>query len=85
MPIYDYRCRACGQRFEAIVRPQDGPPVCPTCGSAEIVRQASSFAVATAEKRRAIADRQVRKAAEDHRRGQAERDRDADRHRLEEH
>jgi len=30
MPIYDFRCRACGAQFELLVR---GPaqPVCPEC------------------------------------------------------
>ena len=33
MPVYEYRCRACGASIEE-VRPIDAPPPgpCPTCG-----------------------------------------------------
>ncbi|HEX5806237.1 MAG TPA: zinc ribbon domain-containing protein [Macromonas sp.] len=33
MPIHDYRCRACGAEFEALVRASSPPPVCPHCGA----------------------------------------------------
>jgi putative FmdB family regulatory protein len=41
MPLYDFRCQACGAGFEALVRPP-APPVCPSCGSAELERLVSS-------------------------------------------
>ena len=33
MPLYEYRCRACGHRLELIQRMGEGPPgPCPECG-----------------------------------------------------
>jgi putative FmdB family regulatory protein len=56
MPIYDFHCRACGHEFEALVRPQDQEPTkCPSCGSVDLERQLSTFAVSTAEKTQAAA------------------------------
>ena len=45
MPIYEYECRACSHRFEAIVRPNDPPPACPSCQSVDLERLISLFAV----------------------------------------
>jgi putative FmdB family regulatory protein len=45
MPIYEYRCGACGQRFEELVSASNEDVLpCPSCGSAETVRLYSSFA-----------------------------------------
>ncbi len=44
MPIYEYRCRACGAAFEALVRPPT-PPACPSCQSEDLERLSSLFAV----------------------------------------
>ena len=44
MPIYEYECRDCHHRFEAIVRVNDSP-VCPSCESANLERLISMFAV----------------------------------------
>ena len=44
MPLYDFRCRACGAEFEALVRPP-AAPVCPTCASTDLERLLSGFAV----------------------------------------
>ena len=44
MPIYEYECRACGNRFEAIVRMNDSP-ACPSCKSEDLERLISMFAV----------------------------------------
>lgn len=46
MPIYEYECRGCGNRFEKIVRGA-AAPACPTCNSVELERLLSTFAVAT--------------------------------------
>lgn len=40
MPIYDYRCSACGQAFERLVRGST-PPECPHCNSTALERQVS--------------------------------------------
>lgn len=36
MPIFDFSCRACAHKFEALVRKT--APVCPTCQSADLER-----------------------------------------------
>ncbi len=37
MPIYEYRCGHCGERFEKLVRSDDKEPVrCPHCESSEV-------------------------------------------------
>lgn len=42
MPLYEYRCEGCGNKFEKLVR--GGAAVaCPTCGSAELEQQYSTF------------------------------------------
>lgn len=43
MPLYDFRCRACEERFEAQV-PYGQAPACPACASADTERQLSAFA-----------------------------------------
>jgi putative FmdB family regulatory protein len=45
MPIYEYQCRECSHRFEAIVRVNDPAPACPSCQSANPERLISLFAV----------------------------------------
>jgi putative FmdB family regulatory protein len=40
MPIYDFRCSACGAAFEALVR-GDALPACKSCASEEVQRQVS--------------------------------------------
>jgi putative FmdB family regulatory protein len=64
MPIYDFRCKSCGNEFEALSRPQDPPVVCPSCRSTELEKLLSGFAVSSAESRAANAldsrKRQVR-------------------------
>ena len=39
MPVYEYRCRACGHLFEE-VQPMGGPPpdACPDCGGTDLKR-----------------------------------------------
>lgn len=34
MPLYEFRCRRCGVRFEALTAPTETPP-CANCGAAE--------------------------------------------------
>jgi putative FmdB family regulatory protein len=47
MPIYEYECRDCKHRFEAIVRLSEASacPPCPACQSASVERLISLFAV----------------------------------------
>lgn len=50
MPIYEYRCRRCGERLEALRRMGQGPEglACPKCGGDSLEREASAFASAAA-------------------------------------
>lgn len=46
MPIYEYRCEACGYQFEALQRVgEDGSNLqCPECGHKKVGKQFSAFA-----------------------------------------
>lgn len=44
MPIYEFKCGHCGTVFEELVRNGDAPR-CPSCGSGEVQRLLSAFAV----------------------------------------
>jgi putative FmdB family regulatory protein len=47
MPIYEYRCAACGKRSSSLLRSYSSPdPACPHCGKAELKRLVSTFATA---------------------------------------
>ena len=46
MPLYEYRCDACGHQFEKIQRFSDDPiSVCPNCGAGPVVKLLSSPAI----------------------------------------
>jgi putative FmdB family regulatory protein len=47
MPMYEYHCSACKGDFEEIRRAEerDAPATCPDCGSQEVERKMSTFAV----------------------------------------
>ena len=40
MPLYEYRCEACGESLELLVR-SDEKPVCTVCGSKKLEKQFS--------------------------------------------
>ena len=42
MPIYDYKCQACGNAFEMLVR-TNSAPACPKCGSTALEKCISSI------------------------------------------
>jgi putative FmdB family regulatory protein len=46
MPLYEYRCRRCGETFEKLRRMQDADRglICPKCESEEVERLLSTFA-----------------------------------------
>ena len=56
MPLYDFQCRVCGNRFEALVR-LSTPPECPACHSVDLERLLSSFGVSSAGSRRSNAEK----------------------------
>jgi putative FmdB family regulatory protein len=43
MPLYDFRCRACGAQFEELTSVDAAPP-CHACGSTDVQRLLGSFA-----------------------------------------
>jgi len=45
VPIYDYSCVACEERFDDLSKFEAPSPPCPTCGSAETERLLSTFLV----------------------------------------
>ena len=63
MPLYDFRCRACGREFETLVRPQSTPE-CPECHGQDLERLPSTFAVKSSERTRAAADKNLKKHGE---------------------
>jgi putative FmdB family regulatory protein len=48
MPIYEYRCRTCGNKFEKLRRMADADLEleCPDCQSKKVERMQSAFATA---------------------------------------
>lgn len=57
VPIYEFECGECGERFEVLVAVGTGRAACPACGAAGAPRRLSSFAPSRqptpAQKRRA--------------------------------
>jgi putative FmdB family regulatory protein len=47
MPIYEYRCSACGNEFETLVRGSDTPD-CPKCHGTKLQKKLSTFAAIVA-------------------------------------
>jgi len=45
MPIYEYACGGCGNRFEKLVRRFAEEVSCPSCASGAVDKQLSAFAV----------------------------------------
>ncbi|MBV9745960.1 MAG: zinc ribbon domain-containing protein [Acidobacteriia bacterium] len=45
MPIYEYRCKACGNRFECLIRRSSDPAQCSVCGSGDLEQLLSACAV----------------------------------------
>jgi putative FmdB family regulatory protein len=45
MPIYDYKCLDCQERFEALILKNSPPATCPACQSAKLEQLISLFAV----------------------------------------
>jgi putative FmdB family regulatory protein len=85
VPLFDFTCRGCGHTFEALVRSQDPAPACPSCRSADLERLTSGFAVSSAERRQAAAAASVKKQAVEGRQKNAALEREAERHRREDH
>ena len=50
MPIYEYKCRNCGNLFEKIVKLNESPD-CPECDSSDLEKQFTVAAVSTSTTR----------------------------------
>jgi len=50
MPMYEYVCEKCGEKFEKLVRSAETKIACPRCGSPACERLYSSFAFSVARK-----------------------------------
>jgi len=51
MPIYEYECKKCRQRFEHLLKTSsDAPSACPKCGGKKIEKVFSGFSVAMGQK-----------------------------------
>ena len=46
MPLYEYQCEPCDQRFETLIRGNGDAPHCPKCGSAKVAKLLSVPAAA---------------------------------------
>lgn len=42
MPIFEYKCKSCGAKFESYVRGSEVPS-CPSCGSKDLSKLFSTF------------------------------------------
>lgn len=50
MPIYEYRCEACGKRSTTLLPSFSSPdPQCPHCGKPELRRLVSTFATVSSD------------------------------------
>jgi putative FmdB family regulatory protein len=50
MPLYEYTCRGCRKRFEALVFGKE-QPACPKCKGRDLEKLFSTFAVSGTEKK----------------------------------
>lgn len=53
MPLYEYRCSACGHQFELLVMKTSQRIACPACASESVERLLSMFAVSSDASRQA--------------------------------
>lgn len=48
MPIYEYNCNKCGNKFEQLVKNSSEKVKCSKCSSAEVKRELSRFSASVA-------------------------------------
>jgi len=50
MPIYEYSCDECGEKFEVLVQTPDAAVSCPACSSGKVEKLFSTFSARVAFK-----------------------------------
>jgi putative FmdB family regulatory protein len=53
MPLYEYKCLSCAERFETLILRASQPIACPSCSSDSVERLVSMFAVSSESARQA--------------------------------
>lgn len=53
MPVFEYRCKKCGNEFEELVLNQNEKVKCPSCSSDQVEKKMSVFAHKSSEEFRA--------------------------------
>jgi putative FmdB family regulatory protein len=56
MPLFEYECRGCHQRFEFLTR-EGRSPACPACRSEDLQKLMSVFAAQSSTPAKSFADR----------------------------
>ena len=56
MPIFEYQCRQCGNKFERIVSSEASTATCKACGSPRVQKLLSVFAVVGGPQKSATAE-----------------------------
>lgn len=79
MPLYEFECRGCGHRFEALVR-GSSTPSCPACEGDNVERLLSMFAVSSENTRRSALNSARRQNAKSQRDKQIAEHEEAHRH-----
>jgi putative FmdB family regulatory protein len=64
MPIFEYRCSACGDEFELLVLPKSDSPRCPACSSEDLEKTLSLSAVSSEHSRGHAMQKAKKRAAE---------------------
>lgn len=80
MPLYEYECRRCGHRFEALVLPTSAAPECPACQGGDLEQLISLFGVSSESTRQASLGAQNQKHAREYKDFQHEDKRRRDQH-----
>jgi putative FmdB family regulatory protein len=81
MPIFEYRCKQCGNEFEQIVLARDPEPTCPACQSSNLEKLLSPSAVTSLDTRKRNWKDKERKESK----VRMEKDRSEDHHHDHEH
>jgi putative FmdB family regulatory protein len=83
VPLYEYRCLACGDQFETLVRGA-APPACPSCRGTDLERLLSAFGVSSQATRQSNLSK-ARKAGEKLRREKQHAEAEAAHHHEHDH